>query len=312
MNNNIDQFADATAAQASVERWRQDMLAADQQPDSERQIVADAPVVGEDSVTTTFITTTDDGTPVNALEIKFRTGNFVVDLIISDFRGTMAAFEELAPLADVLIGRIGEVQSQGGVGMSHRALHVGTPDDVMLTTDWEAYTHIDGVTFRYSNDDDEALQHRTELLAGGKVDDLYTVQQFVDPTGGGDPAQAVSFASRIYTFANEADAAAYVDIALSDVIATPGSYTNATEVPVSGFAGPARAISYDWDYGDGQIGSGFRTWAQTGAFVVSVKSDRIGGVQLQGVADLTSAQIACLATDQPCAAVPVPPSLLAA
>ncbi len=310
INTTIDEFADPTTAQAEVDQFRQEMTAADQDPQAQRHLVAGAPVVGDDSVATLYVTTTEDGRPVNVFEVRFRTGNIVVDLGLSDFQGAVPTFEEVAPLADVLIGRIAEVSAASAPGLGQRALHVGPATEVVYTVDFEGYLHVDGVTIRQSADSEESFQGRSAWLTSGKVDDYYLVQQTLDPSGTEDPAKAVSYQSRVFTFASDVDAAAYVDHSLSDVLAVPGDYLNATEVPLSGFAGAARAISYDWDYGDGRTGSGFRTWVQSGAAVVSIQVDGVGGAPLEGVQELTVAQASCIAAATPCAPVPIPSTLL--
>jgi hypothetical protein len=309
INTTFDQFADPTAAQVYVDAFREEMVGVDQDPAAQRHTVPDAPVVGEDSVTTLFTTTTDDGRPVNALEVTFRTGSVVVDLRMSDFQGAVPAFAELAPLVDVLIGRIGEVAAAPAPLIGQRALHIGPAGEVVFTVDFESYLQVDGVAIRQTDDTEESFQERSARLAAGKVDDFYLVQQTLDPSGTEDPAQAVRYLSRLFMFPTKADAAAYVDRAVSDVLAVPGDYRNPAEVPLSGFTTAARAISYDLDYGGGQTASGFRTWVQAGAAVVSIQVDRIGGVVLQGVQELTAAQAACATSGTPCAPVPLPTSL---
>jgi hypothetical protein len=121
-----------------------------------------------------------------------------------------------------------------------------------------------------------------------------------------------STASRIFSFASDVDAAAFVDVATDQVLADPAPYSGTAEVSVTGFPRPARALSYTWDYGNGQLGTGFRTFAQGGTLFVSVELDSVGGVPLEGVADVTVIQIACLLTTEPCAAIELPGILNAA
>jgi hypothetical protein len=258
-------------------------------------------------VTTVFTPTTDEGVTLTIGEIEFRSGPVVASVSMSDFRNGAVSVDQVRPLAEAMLAHISTVRADAQVGISHRVLHVG---EVNPSTDYESFARIDGVTQRFSGEPNEALSQRDAFLSSSAVDAMYTLQQTVDPAGTGEPSQLVGYTLRIFRFANKAAAAAFVDLAVANVLADPGSYLAPTEVPVSGFTAPVRAIQFDWDYGGGLVTSGIRTWAQSGRFVASVESDRVGGVQVQGVADLTAAQLTCLATNQPCPATELPATLI--
>jgi hypothetical protein len=307
INTTATQYVDDATAQATIDARRDEMVAVSQDPSSLRRLVDGAPVVGDDSVTTVFTPTTEAGVALTITEIEFRSGPVVASVSKSDFSGAPVGVDQVRPLADAMLAHISEVRADAQVGISHRVLRIG---EINPSNDYEMFARINGVTQRFSGEPDDALSRRDAFLSSSAVEDMYTLQQTVDPAGTGEPSQLVGYTLRIFRFANKADAAAFVDLAVANALADPGNYLRPQEVPVSGFTGPARAISFDWDYGGGLISSGIRTWAQAGPFVASVESDRVGGVQTQAVAELTTAQLACLASNQPCAAAELPPTLV--
>ena len=88
--------------------------------DAPRQLVPDAPIIGEDTVTSTLTTTNNEGSPVNALEISYRTGPILAGVSISDFSGIPPTYDEVAALAYVVLDRLGQCGRDPGAGLERQ------------------------------------------------------------------------------------------------------------------------------------------------------------------------------------------------
>lgn len=319
----LTQYEDADAAQERLNEIRDelsgaapqgdDIVIADEngQPiDAPRQLVPDAPIIADDTITTTLTSTSVQGTPVNALEINYRIGTILAEVTISDFSGTPPTYDEVAALAYVVLDRITGSSEESAPGWSAKRLSFDDEDeDLQEIESAESYLELDGEPFPLVNDTDESFADRAEVWTGGNVKDVYQVNQTLGALGSDDPADHLFYTAWIYSFGSAEDARDFVETALEDVLDDPAGYASVEEERVSGFGGETGGIAYEYDLGDGDTSSGYRVWVQDGRTVVSVQVDTSAGVALDGVKELARLQVACTKADEPCEPVAVPESL---
>ena len=300
-------YPDDASAQARLDEDRAS-LAGDELT-APRELVADAPVMGDDSFTTTYVGQTVDGTGTGQnLEITMRAGSMVVRVGITDFAGAVPAFEELAPLAEVVLGRARDGLAQGTVGLSHQMVRLADTEPWSGTVDFETYQVLGGAYAPSSADPPDVVAARTTFFTTGRVNNGYTYQQELEHAASGQILTSIAW---LYTFASDADAAAYLEFAANDLVNNPGSRTGVARVEVAGAAGPAVAVSMGFPLADGQTSDGHRVWIQAGSIVASVLMDRVGGVPVDAVRDVANAQVACAQAADICQQVAVPAVLLA-
>ncbi len=288
----LTQYTDADAAQERLNEIRDELSGAAPQGDeiviadengqpidAPRQIVPDAPIIADDTITTTLTSTSVQGTPVNALEITYRTGTVLAGVTISDFSGTPPTYDEVAALAYVVLDRITGSGEGAGPGWSAKGLHFDDEDeDLQEIESAESYLGLDGQPLPLVNDTEESFADRAGVWAEGSVQDVYQVNQTLGELGSDDPADHLFYTTWIYSFGSAEDAKAFVETALDDILDDSASYASVEEERVSGFGGETGGIAYESDLGDGDTSSGYSVWVQDGRTVVSVQVDTGDGV----------------------------------
>jgi hypothetical protein len=316
----LTQYTDADAAQERLNEIRDELSGTAPQGDeivvayengqpidAPRQIVPDAPIVADDTITTTLTSTSVQGTPVGALEITYRTGPVLAEVTISDFSGTPPTYDEVATLAYVVLDRISGAGEDAGPGWSGKALRLDDEDDDLKEIESaESYLELDGEALRLVNDTDEDFADRSEIWADGNVRDVYQVNQTLGPLGSDDSTDHLFSTIWIYGFGSAEDAKGFIATAIDDLLDDASGYVSVEEERVSGFGGVTGGIAYEVDLGNGDTSSGHRVWVQDGRTVVSVQVDTADGVTPDGVKELARAQMDCVKSDGPCEAVAVP------
>lgn len=308
ISTSIELFPDATAAQADLDEWKSSLGSTGEGPDiviegsdtAPRQVVPDAPIVGDDSITTTYTGTNTGGSTANVMEIRLRADRVVADIAISDFRGSMPPVDEARPFADEMVRRIRDGIAANWTGMYHRMVRLDDAD-MWTASASETYTMLDGTFIPFLGVPAESIAASTAFLTSARVDDAYTYAGTLENEADG---RIVYHTAWIYSFANDADAAAYLELAAAKNLAdTPGS---ARATP-AGLASPATAVSSS--HPDGS--AGHRIWMQSGTEVVSVDVSRTGGLPIEAVVEFANLQLACAQSTAICPETPVPASLLA-
>lgn len=268
--------------------------------------VADAPELGDESELTR-ITGTDEatGNPFTSLDYAFRVDNLIAGVSVTDFSGEEPNQDEVIALAELVLERIETVLDGDAPELFGRLLRL-EPGQV-ATTQYatEYYLLIDGDYLRFYNEPEDAVTQRSDFLGENEVEATYQYEGYFLPTNVTDPNQSLAVITRLYSFADEEAAAAFVDTAAQDLVDDPIDYENVERLDdVPDFAGAdggaASGVSYDFPISEEVAASGFRYWVQTGSTVVSVQADRVDGLSEDAVVDLVQTQLACITQDTLC------------
>jgi len=95
-------------------------------------------------------------------EIEFRSGPVVASVSMSDLSGVAVSVDQVRPLADVMMAHFSAVRASAEIGISHRILHIG---EVNSSSDYEAFTRIDGLTHRFSGEADDPRDDASAVAA---------------------------------------------------------------------------------------------------------------------------------------------------
>lgn len=308
VSSSVELFADATAAQADLDEWKTTLGGTGDGPEvviegsdsAPRQVVPNAPIIGDDSITTTYVGTNSGGATANVMEIRLRADRIVGSVAISDFRGSMPSVEEAGTFAAEVVRRIQDGIAANWSGMFHRMVRLND-NDTWTASAAETYTMLDGTFIPFLGVSAESIADTTAFLTSARVDDGYTYAGTLENETDG---RTVEHTAWIYSFANEADAAAYLELAAAKSSADfPGS----VRATAPGLSGPATAISYP----EADAASGHRIWVQAGTQVVSVDVVRAGGLPIEAVAEFANLQVACAQSATICPETPIPASFLA-
>lgn len=307
INSSVETFADAASAQADIDRWRPDLGGATEGPEiviegadtGPRQIVPDAPVFGDDSVTTTFTGSNTGGGTANVIEVTVRADRLVGSVSISDFRGSAPSVDEVLPFGEELVRRMRDGLAANWVGMFHRMVRFDDSDPWRARAS-ETYTMLDGTFVPFLGSTPESMEQSATFLTSSRVIDAYTYSGTLENDSDG---RILGHTAWIYSFATAEDAAAYLEPAADNAMPVHATAARATP-PALGAA--ASAISYT----DTDGSSGHRIWVQSGTEVVSVDAWRTDGLTLEAVGEFAALQLGCAQLTEVCPATPVPPSLL--
>lgn len=264
-----------------------------------------APVFGEESFVTTFEKPTNDGTATTRnVSIVMRVGAVVVEVSLSDFSGATPTADELTPITDIVIGRANAAQADPSSGLLARMVRIrGNGADWVSNSGFQGYSVVDGALQPGSRFTAGTITALTEYYAAAAVDDVLRVENELtnDATG-----QSFGSSTWIYTFADDATAAAYLPLAVDDALASTDVHSDIAAVDVTDAAGPAAAVTWKVTTDDGEVRDGVRVWVQSGPAVASVLIERAGGVPIELVRDLANLQAACAQSSGPCLELEVP------
>lgn len=307
INSTVELFGDVAAAQSDLDQWKADLGAGGEGPEiviegsdtAPRQVVPNAPIVGDDSITTTYTGTNTGGGTASVMEIRFRADRIVGSVAVSDFRGSMPSVEEAGAFATEVVRRIRDGIAGNWTGMFHRIVRLNDTDSWIASAS-ETYTMIDGTFIPFLGVPPEAIDAAAAFLTSARVDDAYTYSGTLENEADG---RTVGHTAWIYSFADAADATAYLELAAANSLASVAGSTRATPPALTG---PAAAISYTGPDGS----AGHRIWVQAGSEVVSVDVSRTGGLPIEAVAEFATLQVACAQSATVCPETPVPASLV--
>ena len=238
--------------------------------------------------------------PYQVLNLTFREGNLVGDVIIEDFTNAEPDQALAEALAGVLRERMAAVQATGGPGLGEL---IARPAAAEGMTGFDGYVRLDGTTLPGPNstaDDLAALEAEY-----GATTTVYTYQAAI----GDNPYLAVFF-SRV---PDAAAAGTWLAATRGPLPSTTALYVDVVEETGTTTIGESsRVFSYGFDIGGGTVVRGYAVFAQVGDLIARVQVDAIPGVSLAAVEALAAAQVACLTTGAPCPPLAVPDALVVA
>ncbi len=299
-------YADGDGAETGFE------LTEDESDNPDAEDVEDAPELGDQSELTRSAGIDEaTGNESISLDLTFRIDNIVAGVTVNDFTGEEPDIDELADLGELVRERVEAALSGEAPGLFNQILRIDAGDGATTQYTSQYYQLIDSETLRFFDEPAGAAEQRADFLTENDVESSYQYEGYFLPEDVSDPNESLAVVNRVYAFASEDDAAAFVQTAADDLVENPDPYASVEALDdLPEFDGEVSGVAYDFPITDDLIAPGFRYWIQVGANVVSVQADIVDGVDEDGVLALAEAQIACVEQDAPCEPLTLPDDLL--
>lgn len=279
-----------------------DYLLADPDPAEEGETEftpVDADVsVGDESDLVSFETeAVENGDPIQAMNLFFRSGPIVVDLIVMDIRreGERADdpdVDEITDLGEVLVDRIGAAIDGDAPGLSGEIVRLAD-DDGEMDTKLDIYTTVDGETVRRFNESEDETAARQERYDDAGIVDVYGVEQSVQ-LGSAESTADPYYSARVFRFEDEAAAEEWLDEDAFNGIANDPSITEFDRIRrVDQLGDGTAAATYSAEI-DGTEFFGRIVAVRSGDLVAVVRMESGHGVNLDTVMEVVEIQLDCL------------------
>jgi hypothetical protein len=256
-------------------------------------------VIGDEAELTSAVgVATDTQRPYTTLNLTFRSGNLIGDVIVSDFLNRDLESAEIEGLAEQLLARMEEARSGEMPDLGQRVLRLAGP------TYNDSYTRLDGTYFPRHG---ETAEETAEGQARSNAVASYAQEQDIEGT-----AQGAYLITHVLKFATPADAAAYDMAAVRDRLADDPTFIVDAIQDSPGPGDASQIFHYTYaDDSDYAGWSGYGVVAQSGSSVIVLYLELPGDFAPGMAVELAEMQLAC-ATGDPCPdELPVPASLLA-
>ena len=256
-------------------------------------------VIGDEAELTSAVgITSDTQESYTTLNLTFRSGNLIGDVIVDDLLGRELDSTEVERLAGQLLARIEAVRSGEMPDLGQRVLRFAGP------TYGDSYTRLDGMAIPRHGDSAEVTAERQ---ARSKAQTIYARDQDIEGT-----AQGAYLITQVFQFASPDDAAAFDMDAIRQGVADDPTFSAADVITDSPAHGDASQIFHyvyadDSDY-PGWSGYGIVT--KSGSSMIILYLELPADFAPEMALELAEMQLAC-ATGVPCPdEQPVPASLL--
>jgi hypothetical protein len=242
--------------------------------------------------------TSDTKEPYTSLNLTFRSGNLIGDVIVEDFLARELESAEVEELAGQLLAHMEAARSGEMPDLGERVLRFAGP------TYEDSYTRLDGIAMpRHGVPAEETaeLQERSNAQA------IYTRDQDIDGA-----AQSAYLITQVLQFASPDDAAAFDTDTLRQRLADDPSYSAVDAITDNPALGDASQIFHyvyadDSDY-PGWSGYGIAT--RSGPSVIVLYLEQTGDFVPEAAVELAEMQLACVTGASCPDEQPVPASLL--
>ncbi|MDQ3043857.1 MAG: hypothetical protein M3R06_01720, partial [Chloroflexota bacterium] len=235
------------------------------------------------------------------LNLTFRIGNLVGDILVADSRQAQPDVDFILSLGEIMLSRLDTGRSDTP-GLSFATLRlVGDPTSA---DQLDAYTRLDGVTVPLVSDTAATFAERETAYSNAL--DVYEIRHGLNLSGDIPPYYHVTLSR--YSTARLAAAA----------IANPPASTELTGSvetnPLPGartFGDESLTYTYVVTHADGSQSEGFQIVARVGELVTQLEVDGLPAVPLAIVEALAERQVACMETPaERCEPVAVPTDAL--
>lgn len=244
--------------------------------------------------------TSDTQESYTTLNLTFRSGNLIGDVIVEDFLSREPESAVIEGLAEQLLARIEAVRNGEMPDLGERVLRFAG------ATFTDSYTRLNGM---YIPRHGETTEETAEMQARSTAQASYSLDQDIEGTG-----QPAYLTAQVLQFTSPEDAAAFdMDAPRQRLSEDPKNYEAAETVTGGPPLGDASAIfRYVYaDTSDYAGWSGYGIVVKSGPTIVVLYLEQSGDVALETAVELAEMQLAC-ATGAPCPdEQPVPASLLA-
>lgn len=257
-------------------------------------------VIGDEAELTAAVgVALDTEAPYTTLNLTFRSGNLIADVMIDDFLNREIDQAEIEELATLLLARIDAVRNGEMPDLGERMLRFAGK------TYSDSYTRLDGVALPQHT---VTAEQTAELQARSDAQAIYTRDQDIEGA-----AQPAYLSTQLLQFASP-EAAAALDVdALNQRFAGDPFYSDVAAVAGAPTLGDASTI-FGYGYADDTDYAGWLGYniiARSGPAMVIMQIEQPGGLALETAVELAELQLAC-ATGDPCPEEqPLPASLLA-
>lgn len=289
---------DAAAAFAYMERETEDAGDLEFFTDEEDRPLTT--VIGDEAELTSAVgVASDTEQPYTTLNLTFRSGNLIGDVIISDFLNRELESTEIEGLAAQLLARIEAARRGEMPDLGQRVLRFAGP------TYNDSYTRLDGV---YIPRHGETAEVTAEMQGRSNARATYAREQ--DIVGS---AQNAYLFTQILQFASPEDAAAFDMDASRQRFADDPTYSTVDAITESpGIGDDSQIFHYAYaDASDYAGWNGYGISARSGPSVIILYLELPSDFAPEAAVELAEMQLACV-TGAPCLdELPVPASLLA-
>lgn len=228
-----------------------------------------------------------------------------------------ATLDELEALGQRQLANIEAVLANGSPNLPALLLRLGD-DPLAATADYtEGYRLLDGELFPYFADRDDDLIADPATLTGAVA--AYELEEKFQPGEEEGPNDSY-FLNRLFAFPDEATARAFM-ASRPDVLAAGGFAKVSDAAPdarmdllpgeVTDLGDESLAFSFVRAFDDGGRFTGYEIYTRVGEVVAAVSMEGPADMPLGLVAEIATAQAACLAAGACPDALPVPDALLA-
>nr|MBA3337355.1 hypothetical protein [Chloroflexia bacterium] len=259
-------------------------------------------VIGEESeLTRVEVFDPATGDPLPQLNLTFRVGNLIGDVLVADPRQAQPDEAQILSLGQTLLSRF-EAESADTPGLGSGVLRLR--GDAAGPDLLDAYTQFDGIAVPLTGDTPATLAARE--AAYGEATDVYEIRHSLNLSGEIPPYYHLTMSR--YTTTRLA-AAAIDDPPTSTELV--GSVETALVSGAQSFGDESQTYSYLVIQADGSQSEGFQIAARVGERVALLELDGLPAVPLAVVEALVAQQVACMeAPDKRCEPAPVPADAL--
>lgn len=258
--------------------------------------------VGDESVATRYQWTTEQGAEANELDIVFRTGVFVAEVLITDFLGEQPDIDTANTLAAVQQERLDGAPDAESPGVSRKTLMV---KGETVETYSAYYDRLNDAQYGDFGASRASIRSDDEYFADLGVTSTFAVAQGV-PLASGDGGYAY-FSFQIHSFKDMDSAQATFDTWNETFTTNPptGIEDAAVAREADDYGDASGTFTYSYD-GGGTTYSGYRSHILVGEYLILIAVDSADGVDFGGYEKLANAAVKCAGKSSACKAVAVP------
>lgn len=267
-------------------------------PMGEPDVPLAAPLGDESELTPQADNATDTGLPYQRLNLTFRQGNVIADILVTDFANVPIDQAEVEALGATLQERVQAVLAGDAPGLSTRVARPEGP------TQFDGYLVRNHEPFRTNYDTDENFARFVASVEG--VANVYALRQYL-----GDAPYLETW---LYQFAAPEEAGAWLETQAEASFAEqsydPFDIAEVTDAPALGAA--SRVFAYNIAFDPETTASGYVAFIQVGSIIARVGIDSVPEAPLGAVMELAEAQAACLEQGGCVEPVAIPAALVSA
>ena len=251
----------------------------------------------ESELTRSSHVTTDTNLPYQELNLTFRDGNLVADVVVQDLLNEEADPALVLGLAEKLQGKIAEGQGGGDPGLSNLIIRAVGP------TETDSYVAIGGTAVPAFVESLDEIAARQQAYADAGMSAVYSLEQTL--------GEWPYLTARLYQFATTADASAWLTEQPAPSLPSP-PYVEVEEAANTPEIGEeARAFAYSYPVSASNKARGYAVFFRHGSIIARVQVDSVPRAPLAAVLELAEAQAACLDAGRCLEPVPIPAALSA-